>query len=85
MKKPEQDTCQPQERITASPAWRSIPALAERLNAGARHETFSAHALRHLVRNGERNGLAPHVRRIGRKVLVDEVGFLAWLTNFQVN
>jgi hypothetical protein len=61
------------------PAWRSIPALAERLNAGARHETFSCHALRHLVRNAARNGLGPHVRRVGRKVLVDEVGFLDWL------
>lgn len=59
--------------------WRSIPALAERLNAGAAHPTLSAHAIRHHVRKAETNGLKPHVRRLGRKLLVNEAGFIDWL------
>ena len=59
--------------------WRSIPALAERLNAGADHPTLTSHALRHYVRDANRNGLAPHIRRLGRKILVNESGFLDWL------
>lgn len=59
--------------------WRSIPALEERLNEGATKPTFTSHALRHLIRNAERNGLAPHVRHIGRKILVNEPGFIGWL------
>jgi len=60
-------------------SWRSINALAERLNAGARHPTFTAASIRHYVRNADRNGLAPHVRRLGRKVIVNEAGFRSWL------
>lgn len=59
--------------------WRSIPALAERINTGASHPTLTTHALRHYVRNADSNGLAPHIRRLGRKILVDEQGFLEWL------
>lgn len=59
--------------------WRSIPALAERLNAGAKHPTLTAHAIRHYVRRADKNGLQPHVRRLGRKLLVNEAGFIAWL------
>jgi hypothetical protein len=79
MKNTPLDPCTPE--VPHAACWRSIPALAERLNAGARLETFSAHALRHLVRNAARNGLAPFVRRIGRKILIDEVGFMVWLAN----
>lgn len=61
------------------PQWRSIPALAERINAGADHPTMTEHALRHYVRNARSNGLAPHIRRLGRKILINEAGFLAWL------
>lgn len=69
-----------QQELPGMPSpWRSIPALAERINAGATTPTLSAHALRHYVRNAHRNGLAPHVRRLGRKILVNEQGFLDWL------
>ena len=64
---------------SAAFGWRSVEALAERLNAGASAPTFTPHALRHYVRNADQNGLAPHVRRLGRKVLIHEPGFLAWL------
>jgi hypothetical protein len=63
----------------AAPIWRSIPALAERINAGATRPTMTTHAIRHYVRTAAENGLAPHVRRLGRKVLVDERGFMRWL------
>jgi hypothetical protein len=69
----------PADTDTDARLWRSIPALAERLNEGAKHPTMTTHAIRHYVRTGPENGLAPHVRRIGRKVLVDEVGFRRWL------
>jgi hypothetical protein len=59
--------------------WRSIPAMADVLNEGSKHPTFTTHALRHLTRAAAENGLAPHVRRIGRKILVDERGFRRWL------
>lgn len=59
--------------------WRSIPALAERLNAGAKRPTFTEYSLRHYIRNAQRNGLAPAVKRVGRKILVNEAEFLAWL------
>ena len=59
--------------------YRAIVPLAERLNAGATRPTFTSHAIRHYVRNCGTNGLAPHVRRLGRKILVSESGFLAWL------
>ena len=67
-----------QHNPTPSP-WRSIEALAERLNSGAKHPTLTGHAIRHHVRNADQNGLAPHVRRLGRKILTNEPGFLNWL------
>lgn len=59
--------------------WRSIPALAERLNAGASKPTFTEYSLRHYIRNAHLNGLAPAVKRVGRKILVNESAFVAWL------
>jgi len=59
--------------------WRSVSALADSLNAGSKRPTFTVHSLRHYVRFAEQNGLAPHVRRLGSKILIDEVGFRAWI------
>lgn len=58
---------------------RTIGALAERLNAGAKHPTFTEYSLRHYVRNADSNGLEPAVKRIGRKILVSESGFISWI------
>jgi len=69
----------PQPETKSPPVWRSVPALVERLNQGASKPTFTDNSIRHLVRGASRNGLAPAVRRIGRKVLIDEVAFRAWL------
>jgi len=61
------------------PVWRSVGALADSLNAGATRPTFTEHSIRHYVRFAETNGLAPHIRRLGSKILIDEVGFLLWI------
>lgn len=66
--------------MNASPRkWRSVAALAEVINNGAEHKTLTDHAIRHLVRKADTNGLDEHVRRLGRKVLIDENGFRNWL------
>lgn len=66
--------------MTPTPTdYRSIDALCERINAGTKHQTLSPHALRHYVRHADENGLRPHVRRLGRKILVSESGFYTWL------
>jgi hypothetical protein len=59
--------------------WRAIPALVEILNEGAKNPTFTDHAVRHYVRHADENGLAPHVRRLGRKILISQSGFMHWL------
>jgi hypothetical protein len=59
--------------------WRSIPALADALNAGASRPVFTHNSLRHYVRFAQMNGLAPHIRRLGRKILIDEIGFRNWI------
>ncbi|NEX23898.1 hypothetical protein G3480_27245 [Thiorhodococcus mannitoliphagus] len=70
---------------TSCPArhdWRSIAALAEIVNGDAKKTTLSEHALRHYVRNADTNGLAPYVRKLGRKILISESGFYDWLRGY---
>lgn len=47
----------------------------------ARHPGFSQGGMRHLIFNAATNGLAESgaVLRCGRKVLIDEARFMAWL------
>ncbi len=60
--------------------WRTVRALTERLNQGCEeYPIFTDDGIRHLVRNAATNGLAPHIRRLGKKVLVNEPGFMAWI------
>lgn len=35
--------------------------------------------LRHLIHNAERNGFDTVVRRVGRRVLIDEAAFFRWV------
>ncbi len=69
------------ENTTLCTDWRSVDALAERINQGARKPTLSGHAIRHHIRFSDQNGLAPHVRRLGRKILISESGFFQWLNS----
>jgi len=39
--------------------------------------------LRHLVFNEERNGFSKVVRRVGRRVLLDEAAFFEWVDEYQ--
>ena len=44
-----------------------------------RHPVFSESSLRYLIFNERHNGLSPAIRRVGRKVLIDEDKFFEWL------
>ncbi len=59
--------------------WRTIPALLERLNAGSSTPSFTESSMRWLLRNARSNGLEQHVRRLGKKLLINEAGFLRWM------
>ena len=43
--------------------------------------SFTEPAIRWHVFNAKRNGLEPHIRRIGRKVLINVAGFRQWIAN----
>ena len=59
--------------------FRTIPALADALNAGAETPSYTPLAIRNLVNRADENGLSPFVIRIGRKILVSEPGFRWWI------
>lgn len=46
-------------------------------------DAFSESAIRWHVFNARRNGLEPHIRRIGRKVLINVAGFREWIANHE--
>lgn len=50
--------------------WKTVKQLA------AHNPAFSEAALRYHLFNREANGLKKHVRQIGRKLLIDEYGFV---------
>lgn len=45
------------------------------------HPWPSQSGLRHLIFNAESNGFSRCVRRIGRRVLIDEAEFFNWVRN----
>lgn len=65
------------------PNWLTVNLLSKEVPA------FSPAAIRNLVfKSADRktskgiikgNGLAPHIRRIGAKVLINHQGFLSWI------
>ena len=57
--------------------WATVNSLAAQINE--RGNILSTHAVRHLIANAECNGLAPHVRRLNRKILISRSGFATWL------
>lgn len=68
--------------ITPS-SWLTVNLLSEAVPA------FSPAAIRNLIfKSADRktskgiikgNGLAPHIRRIGAKVLINHLGFISWI------
>ena len=71
------------KEIPHHPHWLTIKLLS------LKEPSFSESGLRALVfnaadRKGSRslilgNGLAPHIRRVGSKVLINHPGFLSWI------
>ena len=57
------------------PVWGTVKQVAQ-------HEPgFSEASLRSLIFNARHNGLEPHVKRVGRKVLLNIAGFRQWIAN----
>lgn len=48
-----------------------------------KHPSFPEGGLRFMIFNASRNGLAPAIKRVGRKVLIDETAFFAWVEDQQ--
>jgi len=46
-----------------------------------RHEAFTESAFRYLIFNEKENGLWPAIKRVGRKVVIDENKFIRWIEN----
>ncbi len=44
-----------------------------------KHNAFSESSLRYHIFHEKRNGLSIAIRRVGRKILIREDEFLAWL------
>ena len=42
-------------------------------------DSFTESSIRWHVFNAKGNGLEPHIRRIGRKVLINVAGFRQWI------
>lgn len=71
------------EKVSPASTWLTVKLLAKSEPA------FTEAAIRNLIfKAADResslgvirgNGLAPHIRRVGRKVLINHAGFLAWL------
>ena len=53
----------------------TVPKLAEKYHSAG----FTVAGIRWQLFNRERNGLSRCVVRVGRRVLIDEVEFVAWL------
>lgn len=68
---------------TTQPSWLTVKLLSQVMPA------FSQPAIRNLIFNApdrktsqgliRGNGLAPHIRRIGAKILISHQGFLSWI------
>ncbi len=57
----------------------SLPNLLTVSHFTQRYPAFPPGGLRYWIFNAEKNGLAPALRRVGRKVLIDEAAFFDWI------
>lgn len=74
---------QANENVQSNDTWLTVKLLAEA------EQAFTQNAIRNLIFKAEDrvsslgvipgNGLKPHIRRIGKKVLINHGGFRAWL------
>ena len=61
-----------------SPAGTILPQLIPVTHWNERHPWPSAGGLRHLIFFADTNGFNKVIRRIGRRVLIDEAAFFEW-------
>ena len=59
--------------VSTTPEWATPKKLA------VAEDAFTEASIRWHVFNAKRNGLEPHIRRIGRKVLINVAGFRQWI------
>lgn len=57
----------------------SAPTLLTVRQFAERHTAFSQAGLRYLIFNASTNGMAKCLRRVGRRVLIDETIFFEWI------
>lgn len=56
--------------------WATAKALAHQMR-----DAFTESSIRWHIFNAKQNGLEPHIRRIGRKVLINVAGFRQWIAD----
>ncbi len=56
-----------------------IPNLLTVKQFCEKHKAFSAGGLRYNIFHADKNGFSMCIRRIGRKVLIDETEFFRWV------
>lgn len=47
-----------------------------------KHPAFTESSIRYLIFNAETNGFKSCLKRIGRKILIDEAKFLQWIESY---
>lgn len=47
--------------------------------ASEKHPAFTENSLRWIIFNSKLNGATAFIRKVGRKVLIDEAGFVSWI------
>ena len=47
--------------------------------ASEKYPAFSENSLRWIIFNSKLNGATAFIRKVGRKVLIDETGFVSWV------
>lgn len=64
-------------------SWLTIKLLAQAepafTEAAIRNQVFNADPRKSSKGTIEGNGLAPHIRRVGSKVIINHGGFLSWI------
>ena len=65
--------------ITECPATAAVPRLIPVASWPKYHEWPSAGGLRWYIYNAKSNGFDAVIRRVGRRVLIDERAFFAWV------
>ena len=63
-------------RVNSDNEYRSLLTVRQ---FSEKHKAFSEGGLRHLIFHAESNGFGGCIRRIGRKVLLDESSVFAWV------